>query len=34
MRTPRQPPAEAAGTVTVRLRPERWLTVDYRKQFG
>ena len=26
--------AEAAGMVTVRLRPERWLTVDYRKQFG
>jgi PPOX class probable F420-dependent enzyme len=25
---------ETAGMVTVRLRPERWLTVDYRKQFG
>jgi PPOX class probable F420-dependent enzyme len=26
--------ADAAGSVTVRLRPEHWLTVDYRKQFG
>ena len=25
---------EAAGSVLVRIRPERWLTVDYRKQFG
>jgi PPOX class probable F420-dependent enzyme len=23
-----------AGSVTVRLRPERWLTVDYGKMFG
>ncbi len=26
--------AEAADNVTVRLRPEHWLTVDYAKQFG
>ena len=25
---------EAADNVTVRLRPERWLTVDYSKQLG
>jgi hypothetical protein len=25
---------EAAGSVVVRVRPERWLTVDYRKQFS
>lgn len=25
---------EAAGSVLVRVRPERWLTVDYRKQFA
>jgi len=26
--------ADAAGSVTVRLRPERWLTVDYGKLFA
>ena len=26
--------AESAGSVLVRMRPERWLTVDYRKQYG
>jgi hypothetical protein len=25
---------EAAASVLVRVRPERWLTVDYRKQFA
>jgi PPOX class probable F420-dependent enzyme len=25
---------EAGGSVVVRVRPERWLTVDYRKQFS
>ena len=25
---------EAGGAVVVRVRPERWLTVDYRKQFA
>ena len=25
---------ERGGSVVVRMRPERWLTVDYRKQFG
>lgn len=25
---------EQGGTVTVRMQPERWLTVDYGKQFG
>ena len=24
----------AGGEILVRIRPERWLTVDYRKQFG
>ena len=24
---------EAGGSVVVRMRPERWLTVDYKKQF-
>jgi nitroimidazol reductase NimA-like FMN-containing flavoprotein (pyridoxamine 5'-phosphate oxidase superfamily) len=24
---------EARGSVVVRMRPERWLTVDYKKQF-
>lgn len=24
----------AGGSVVVRMRPERWLTVDYRKQFA
>ncbi len=24
----------AGGSVVVRMRPERWLTVDYAKQFG
>jgi nitroimidazol reductase NimA-like FMN-containing flavoprotein (pyridoxamine 5'-phosphate oxidase superfamily) len=24
----------AGGSVLVRMRPERWLTVDYKKQFG
>jgi nitroimidazol reductase NimA-like FMN-containing flavoprotein (pyridoxamine 5'-phosphate oxidase superfamily) len=26
--------AGAAGEMLVRIRPERWLSVDYRKQFG
>jgi nitroimidazol reductase NimA-like FMN-containing flavoprotein (pyridoxamine 5'-phosphate oxidase superfamily) len=26
--------AEAAESIVVRMRPERWLTVDYHKQFG
>ena len=26
--------AEAAGNVTVRLQPERWLSVDYNKMLG
>jgi nitroimidazol reductase NimA-like FMN-containing flavoprotein (pyridoxamine 5'-phosphate oxidase superfamily) len=26
--------ADAATNVTVRMRPERWLSVDYTKQFG
>jgi len=26
--------ADAAENVVVRMRPERWLTVDYHKQFG
>jgi nitroimidazol reductase NimA-like FMN-containing flavoprotein (pyridoxamine 5'-phosphate oxidase superfamily) len=26
--------AEREGSVLVRMRPERWLTVDYKKQFG
>jgi nitroimidazol reductase NimA-like FMN-containing flavoprotein (pyridoxamine 5'-phosphate oxidase superfamily) len=26
--------ADAAENLAVRMRPERWLTVDYRKQFG
>jgi len=26
--------AEAADNVAIRMRPERWLTVDYAKQFG
>jgi hypothetical protein len=26
--------ADAATTVTFRMRPERWLSVDYTKQFG
>ena len=26
--------ADAVGNVTVRLRPERWLSVDYSKMFG
>jgi hypothetical protein len=25
---------EAGASVLVRVRPERWLTVDYRKQFS
>jgi len=25
---------EAGGSVVVRVRPERWLTVDYRKQYA
>jgi nitroimidazol reductase NimA-like FMN-containing flavoprotein (pyridoxamine 5'-phosphate oxidase superfamily) len=25
---------EAGGSVLVRIRPERWLTVDYGKQYG
>lgn len=25
---------EARGSIVVRMRPERWLTVDYKKQFG
>ncbi len=25
---------EAAGSVVVRIRPERWLSVDYGKEFG
>lgn len=25
---------ERAGSVLVRMRPERWLTVDYAKQYG
>ena len=25
---------EARGSVLVRMRPERWLTVDYKKQFA
>jgi nitroimidazol reductase NimA-like FMN-containing flavoprotein (pyridoxamine 5'-phosphate oxidase superfamily) len=25
---------EARGSVVVRMRPERWLTVDYKKQFS
>ena len=24
---------EAGGSMVVRMRPERWLTVDYAKQF-
>jgi hypothetical protein len=24
----------AGGSILVRVRPERWLTVDYRKQFA
>jgi len=24
---------EAGGSIVVRMRPERWLTVDYKKQF-
>ncbi len=26
--------ADAAENLVVRMRPERWLTADYRKQFG
>jgi hypothetical protein len=26
--------AEAADNIVVRMRPERWYTVDYAKQFG
>jgi len=26
--------ADVAGSVVIRMRPERWLTVDYAKQFG
>ena len=26
--------AEREASVTVRMRPERWLTVDYKKQYG
>lgn len=26
--------AQDAGSVVVRIRPERWLTVDYSKQYG
>lgn len=26
--------SEAGEEILVRIRPERWLTVDYRKQFG
>ena len=26
--------ADAAESIAVRMRPERWLTVDYGKQFG
>lgn len=26
--------AEVAGSVMIRMRPERWLSVDYSKQFG
>lgn len=25
---------EARGSIVVRMRPERWLTVDYKKQFS